>query len=415
MKHVVLFDNESRTLYKSLEINKYEILRRRRPILMSAQWFKNATVYHILIDRFAGYRSNEWDKPKFLGGNIKGIIDKLDYIKELGINTIWISPFYETSAYHGYHITNFLKVDPHFGDKDDLIELINNVHKTGMRIITDFVPNHCSHKHPFFLDAQENVNSKYKEWFYFKNWPDDYLCFLSFKELPKLNLDNQETFIHIIDSAKYWLNLGFDGYRLDHCIGPKHKFWKAFREEVKNDYPDCVLIGEAWMRGIKFKELKTINIRRKYLKWFQGEASDALFKEYIGELDGVLDFAFQGFVSDFVKKRISKEKVIHQLQRHYRKFPSNFYLPTFLDNHDMDRFLFECNNSIEVLKEAVKIQFSIDQPKIIYYGTEVGISQEKFIRDVSLHGDLQARRLMEWEKQDKDLLEFYKDIIQNKQ
>lgn len=381
---------------------------------MSVDWFKDAIIYHILIDRFAGCKSNEWDKPRFLGGNIRGIINKLDYIKELGVNTLWISPFYEASAYHGYHITDFFKVDPHFGNQDDLIELINKVHKAGMRIITDFVPNHCSHKHPFFLDAQKNENTKYKKWFYFRNWPDDYLCFLSFKELPKLNLDNLKTVTHIIDSAKYWLSLGIDGYRLDHCIGPKHKFWKAFREELKNDYPDCVLIGEAWMRGIKFRELRTVNVRRKYLKWLQGEASDGLFKEYIGELDGVLDFAFQRIICNFALRRISKEEVIHQLQRHYRKFPPNFYLPTFLDNHDMDRFLFECNNNIEILKEAVQIQFSIDQPKIIYYGTEVGISQGEFIRNISSHGDLQTRKVMEWDDQNKELFELYRNTIRSK-
>jgi cyclomaltodextrinase len=335
-----LFDNESRILYKPVELNEYKIPGRNRLIIMSNEWFRDAIIYQILIDRFAGYKSNECDKPRFIGGSIKGIIDKLDYIKELGINTLWISPFYKTSAYHGYHITDFFKIEPHFGNEDNLTELIGKVHKAGMKIIADFVANHCSHKHPFFLDAQNSKNSKYGKWFYFKNWPDDYLCFLSFKELPKLNLDNGETFNHIVDSAKFWLSLGIDGYRLDHCIGPKHKFWKAFRKEVKNDYPDCVLIGEAWMRGIKFKELKTVNVRRKYLEWLQAEASDGLFKKYIGELDGVLDFAFQSTVREFVLKKISQEKAVNRLQRHYSKFPSNFYLPTFLDNHDRDRFLF---------------------------------------------------------------------------
>ena len=90
---------------------------------MSTEWFKNSIIYHILIDRFAGCEPNGWDKPEFLGGNIRGIIDKLDYVKRLGVNTIWISPFYKTSAYHGYHITDFFKVDPHFGSEEDLKEL----------------------------------------------------------------------------------------------------------------------------------------------------------------------------------------------------------------------------------------------------------------------------------------------------
>jgi glycosidase len=378
---------------------------------MSTEWFKNAIIYQILIDRFAGYKSSKWDRPEFRGGNIRGIIKKLNYIKGLGVNTIWISPFYETNTYHGYHITDFFKVDRHFGNEEDLKELINEVHNLGVRIIADYVPNHCSHEHPYFLDAQNNKDSIYREWFYFKKWPDDYLCFLSVKELPKLNLDNKETIRHIINAAKYWLNLGIDGYRLDHCIGPKHEFWEIFRKEIKGDYPDCVFIGEAWLAGIKFKELKTINVRRKYLNLLKLGTLDRLFKEYIGELDGVLDFRFQRIIRDFAVNKITKKKVLNKLQKHYEKFPPNFYLPTFLDNHDMDRFLHTCNNNKGLLKEVVKIQFSIDQPKIIYYGTEVGMSQKKSISELSTHGDLQARRPMNWKNQDKDLLEFYKDII----
>ena len=90
----------------------------------NVEWFKDAIIYHILIDRFAGYKSGKWNKPVFLGGNIKGIIDKLPYIKELGINTLWISPFYKTSAYHGYHIMDFFQVDPHFGTIKDMKKLI---------------------------------------------------------------------------------------------------------------------------------------------------------------------------------------------------------------------------------------------------------------------------------------------------
>ena len=79
-------------------------------------WFKNSVIYHILIDRFAGFKSSKgWEKPEFLGGTIQGIIESLPYLDELGINTIWISPFYKTSEYHGYHITDFYQVEPHFG------------------------------------------------------------------------------------------------------------------------------------------------------------------------------------------------------------------------------------------------------------------------------------------------------------
>jgi len=379
-------------------------------------WFSNSIIYHIFIDRFSGFKSiKNWEKPIFLGGNIRGIIDKLTYLKDLGVNTIWISPFYETSAYHGYHITDFFRVDSHFGTIDDIKKLIQSVHENDMHIIADFVPNHCSKEHPFFKDAQLNKNSPYYDWFYFTKWPDQYLCFLSVREIPKINLDNPEARRHIIDAAKYWLSNGFDGFRLDHVIGPKHSFWSQFKEEIKNKYPNAVLIGEAWMMGIKRKELITINIQNKLLKWLFGAASDSLFKEYVGELDGVLDFKFQELMKSYiVHNKISTKALKTRLKRHYNNFPDHYFLPTFLDNHDMDRFLFLCRNDKEKLKQAAEIQFSINQPAIIYYGTEVGMMQKQSIWGLLAYGDLQARQPMNWRKQDIKLSNFYKKLIQQK-
>ncbi|MBN2422094.1 hypothetical protein JXB41_02615 [Candidatus Woesearchaeota archaeon] len=385
---------------------------------MPVDWFKRAVIYQILIDRFAGYdkeKAKDWDKPVFTGGNIKGIIEKLPYLKELGINTLWISPFYRTSAYHGYHITDFFKVEPEFGTEEDLKSLIKKTHGSGMRIIADFVPNHCSDKHPFFLEAKKDKNSQYYKWFYFKKWPQNYLCFLSVKELPKLNLSCLEARDHIVESAKHWLSLGLDGFRLDHVIGPKHKFWKFFRKEIKQEFPDAVLIGEAWMRGIKFKELKTINIKNKYFKWLLGASSDNLFREYIDELDGVLDFKFQELMSKYIAGQDIPDKglLLRKLKRHYSKYPDNFFLPSFLDNHDMDRFLFQCGNNNEKFKLAAEIQFSAEQPKIIYYGNETAMSQEKSAWDFQAYGDLQARQPMKWRNYDNESLDFYKMLIKN--
>jgi glycosidase len=349
----------------------------------------------------------------FLGGTIRGITQKLDYIKDLGVNTLWISPFYKTDQYHGYHVTDFFQVEPRFGNVEDLKDLIESVHKAGMRIIADFVPNHCSGQHPYFLDAQNRKNSPYRDWFYFTKWPSEYLCFLSVKDLPKLNLDNPAARRHILDAAKFWLGLGIDGYRLDHCIGPSHEFWTAFRREIKTDYPNCVLIGEACLMGIKFKELKTINIRNKFLKLLNIGSLGSMFQEYIGELDGVLDFEFLHIICDFTARKITKGQTIERLRKHYKKFPPYYFLPTFLDNHDMDRMLFRCGNDIELFKEAAQIQFATDQPKIIYYGTESGVVQDKSTFDVPSYGDLQVRRPMNWNNLNKDLLDFYRELIHN--
>jgi len=382
----------------------------------SVDWFKNAVIYHILVDRFAGFKSTKnWENPEFLGGNIEGIIKKLPYLEELGINTIWISPFYKTSVYHGYHVTDYFEVDPHFGTTKDVRELIDSVHQHNMRIIADFVPNHCSKEHPYFKEAQHDKGSEYKDWFYFANWPDDYLCFLSIRDIPKINLNNTNARNYIINAAKHWLSFGFDGYRLDHVIGPSHDFWQQFRQEIKMIFPNAVLIGEAWMKGIKFNELKTLNIKHKLLKWLSGASPDVLLREYYGELDGVLDFRSQELIKNYIAdEKLSEMEFYNKLKSHYSYYAKDYFLPSFLDNHDMNRFLFDCKNNKEKLKRAAEIQFSVDQPVIIYYGTESGMTQEKSMWEYKMHGDLQARMPMNWEKQDKKLFLFYKKLIEQK-
>lgn len=356
-----------------------------------------------------------WDTPVFLGGTIRGIIEKLPYMTDLGVTALWISPFYQTSVYHGYHITDFYQVDSRFGTLDDIKELIQESHTCGLRIIADFVPNHCSMHHPFFKQAQNNADSKYRDWFYFTRWPNHYLSFLSVQEIPKLNLDNPETRNHIVNAANYWLSLGLDGFRLDHVIGPSHRFWRYFRQEIKDRYPRALLIGEAWMMGIKRKELRTIQVRKKFLKWLSGAASETLFQEYVGELDGVLDFKVQELLKRYMTdQKITRNTLDTILEKHYDRFPSTYLLPTFLDNHDMDRFLFTCGNDKQKLKNAAVKQFSLPQPAIIYYGTETGMTQTRSQWSFPSNGDLQARQPMNWTHQDKDLYMFYKNLIQKK-
>ncbi len=380
----------------------------------NTNWFKKAIVYQVLIDRFAGYGNGDWNQPEFLGGNIRGIINKLDYLSDLGVTALWISPFYKSSAYHGYHITDFKEVDPHFGTLEDIKELIEKCHQRNMDIIAGFVPNHCSSEHPWFRDAQKNKNSKYKDWFIFEKWPDDYLCFLTVKQLPKLNLDNPATRDYIVDAAKYWLSLGFDGYRLDHIVGPRHKFWKHFNREIKKDYPGAVLFGEAWMGEIKIEYYKTVHLNRKITRFLLGMSQDSLQREYRGEMDGVLDFKLRDFLRDyyaFADENTNLDELNEKIEKHYKKYFSDYFLPSFLDNHDLNRFMFLAGNNKEKLKKAATKQFSLPQPAIIYYGTETGLGQEQSVWDQRPYADLEARRPMPWNNLDQDLIDFYKKII----
>lgn len=388
--------------------------------MKKTDWFRDAIIYHIFLDRFAGFKNKSDLSPDWIGGNLNGVIKKIPYLKKLGVNYIWLSPFYKTSAYHGYHITDFYEIDPHFGTKEDLKKLVKLAHKNKMKVIVDFVPNHCSYKHPFFLEAQKNKNSKYYKWFIFKKWPDDYICFLDVKEIPKINLDYPEAREYIIKNALYWLKeFDLDGFRLDHAIGPSNDFWIEFRRRIKKIKPSAVLIGEVWFFGIKFKHLETLrvrNIRTKFLKYkLLGETlEDLAMKEYLGELDGCLDFTFNNLIKEFLAKNtLTSEMFFEKLQKHYKKFPG-FYLPTFLDNHDMNRFLFECKNNVNITKLASLLQFTLSQPPIIYYGDEVGIKQDKDVGGLKNNKDLHVRRKMIWDskKQNKELLNHYKKLCE---
>jgi len=380
------------------------------------KWFSDAIIYHVLIDRFAGYNPDlNWEKPEFIGGNIQGIINKVDYIKDLGINTVWISPFYKTTAYHGYHIADFYQPDLRFGSLNDVKNLISVFHKNNIRILIDFVPNHCSISHPFFQLAQRDKSSKYRKWFYINPYNGKYLSFLHFKELPKFNLNYKETRNYIIGAAKYWISLGFDGLRLDHAIGPSYDFWKNFSREIKLENSETVLIGEAWLEGLKFHDLKTINIKNKYFRWFTGINPFNIQLDYYNIFDGVLDFNFRHRITEYIAWKDNYNELtallIKKLNHHYSKFPGGYYLPSFIDNHDMNRFLYDAGQNIEKLKTAFIIQFSLPQPPIIYYGTETGLSHHKPVQWNIPFSDLQARKPMPWNELNQSLINFVKHEI----
>ncbi|MBN1799669.1 MAG: hypothetical protein JW822_13925 [Spirochaetales bacterium] len=377
--------------------------------------FKHSVIYHVLIDRFAGYTDGDWQKPLFLGGNLRGIIDKFNYLKDLGISVLWLSPFYKTGAYHGYHITDFLSVESHFGSADDLKELIQLAHANKIKVIADFVPNHCSKDHPFFQEALSDPRNPYKSWFVFKRWPDKYLCFMDVKDLPKLNLLNPLVQDYMMTAARHWLAMGLDGFRIDHVVGLPHSFLHKFSTQLEKEFPSAIFIGEAWLERIPFKLLNTIQIKHKYLRWLKGIRQERIQREYINVLDGVLDFKFRELlVTHLVQKNHSPHlprPLGRLLSKHYNNYPAHYFLPTFLDNHDLNRFLFECRQDKEKLKAAVRLQMKTAQPAVIYYGTEIGLTHERPVDPKQAFSDLYARKPMPWDNPDTGLHDFYKACI----
>lgn len=395
-----------------------------------AIWLKRAIIYNILIDRFARGNSEDWlnsdsQQPVFCGGNIQGIIDKLDYLQDLGINTIFLSPFHPTSAYHGYHVMDFFGVDPRFGTLEIVKKLLNEAHRRNIRIIMDFVINHVSSQHPYFIDARSNPNSQYIDWFKFTKWPDSYATFLVFPELPKLNLNNPRVKEHIIGACLHWLKIGFDGFRLDHIIGVPHEFLDELRDNVKKNNPEAVLIGEAVKGRIRKREIHTLEIRRKYLMYVISltrlNTSFFLQLQYAHQHDGLLDFFFRDMVKSFLvnKKWYKKMWMLDAILRlHSRSYPKDFSLMPLLDNADHDTFSFLLKNNRPELKEAIRIQFSQNHPVVIFYGNEAGIVQ-KYSRKNKVYGDkpngdLAIRPLMPWGDIDREMFEFYKKMIKIK-
>ena len=231
-------------------------------------WVKDAIFYQIFPDRFEnGDCSNDpvnvqpWNAPptgeQFKGGDLRGIIQRLDYLLDLGINAIYLNPIFQATSNHRYNTTDYYKIDPKLGDLSDFRALLDVAHRNGVRVILDGVFNHCGRGFFAFVDLLENqANSPYRNWFHPLAFPldgyspgdaKDYLAWWGFKSLPKFNTNEPAVRRYIFDVARYWIEQGADGWRLD---VPNEidddSFWAEFRHVVKSVNQDAYLVGEIW-------------------------------------------------------------------------------------------------------------------------------------------------------------------------
>jgi cyclomaltodextrinase len=386
---------------------------------MSKEWFRRAVVYHILIDRFAGYSADRAGEPVFCGGNLRGVIDKLPYLLDLGMDALYLSPHCAGTEYHGYHITDLYEVEPRFGNEADFIELARRVHEAGLKLIIDFVPNHVSRRHPYFEEALADRRSPYRPWFYFRGRPGAYRTFLDVPDLPKLNLDFPPARDHVIGAALRWLAAGADGLRVDHAVGLSRRFVRALRRAVAAVFPDAVIFAEAWFPHPPLRLLPTVNIRCKYPRFVtRAITQERLQTDSVPDWDGALDFAardlFLRHLAHASDSPAGEAALGAVLARHYRRYPASFFLPSFLDNHDTNRFYFECGHDRQKLLRALELLLDLPQPVILYYGTESGLSQEKPLSPAVPYADLEARRLMNWETPDRELVASVKALIRRR-
>jgi glycosidase len=376
-----------------------------------SNWFDTIRIYHLLIDRFnGGWQVPPKSENKFCGGNLQGVIEKLDYIKDLGFNAIMLSPIFKSANYHGYHTLNFEEVDPHLGTWKDYQQLLDQAHDKGLKIICDFVPNHCWYEAPIFAESLMKNGGKHRDWFFFKEGTDEFVSFLGFGDLPKFNLTTPEVVSFMIDKAEKLARMGVDAFRIDHALGQPHSFLKSLRESLQAIRSDIMVFGEVWAFGIGPQLAGQLYFKTDArLQEFLAQdtkpfSQDDLQADYVDTLDGVLDFAYR----DILLKEIragrgirGNETLRSKIADHFAKYPADFKLVLFLDNHDTDRFMFDCHDDVNLLQEAIDLTMELHRPFSFLYGTEQLMTITKTIFNAEPYADLRVRNCMDWAQEAK--------------
>jgi glycosidase len=354
-------------------------------------------IYHVFVDRFYREGGQDWlqtgDLRGFCGGTLWGLAEKLDYVADLGATCLWLSPIFPSPTHHGYDATNLTRVEPRLGGDEALRALVTEAHARGIRVLLDFVCNHVSHQHPRFQEALSNPASRYRDWFTFDDSEIGYRTYFGVASMPEVNVAHPGARAWLIDAARFWLReFEVDGFRLDHANGPGPDFWTDFWAACKAERPDCFCFGEV------------VDAPQEQLA-------------YVGRLDGCLDFQTADALRRvFALGQGSEHDLERFLARHHLFFEQalegapGFLRLTFIDNHDMDRFLYLAGGDKAALRRAAAVQMRLPGPPIIYYGTEVGLSQSRSTREgMGLHV---GRVPMVWgDAQDQEILAYYQHLI----
>ena len=363
------------------------------------EWMKNAVFYQIFPERFRrgdfskddSYINQAWeDLPtpsSFAGGDLKGIIEKLDHIRDLGVTCLYLTPIFISPTNHKYDTIDYFEIDPQFGSKEDFKKLVEKAHSFGIRIVLDAVFNHMCHENPVFKDVREKgKESIYYDWFYIDGDKADiekinYETFAHVYNMPKLKTSNKEVQDYLIKIGKYWIEeFDVDGWRLDVSDEVSHDLWKRFRKEIKSAKADAVIIGENWHNAEAF---------------LRGD-----------ELDSIMNYAFTNTCLDYFKGKISAQKASDKLNMILmrNRDAANRMMLNFLDTHDTPRFITEIGGSLDKTLAALALSVVYMGANSLYYGTEVGLEGK---------GDPDCRRTFPWEKieEKQDVLGKIKEIL----
>jgi cyclomaltodextrinase / maltogenic alpha-amylase / neopullulanase len=396
-----IYDNAGALWNTSHEIRWFQLMPTDFPPFETPDWARDAIFYQIFPDRFAdGDKKNDppdtdsWESrptsSKRMGGDLAGVIEHIEYLRDLGVNALYLNPIFASRSNHGYDTTDYKKIDPRFGTTAELKSLTARAHLHGWHVILDGVFNHTGVDFEAFKSVlAEGPNSPYRDWYFIHGFPvrirqgtTRYEGWNGSQWMPKLNVANPATRDFLLDVGTHWINEAkIDGWRLDAANEVDHAFWKAFRKRIKAARPDAYLVGEVWPDA---------------RDWLQGD-----------EMDSVTNYRWRGAVLDFFAfdktSPYAFDAALAQIRTDYPP-QATAVMFNILGSHDVERIRTVCRDDWSRERQAVAFQMTYPGTPCIYYGDEVGLEGGK---------DPDNRRPMPWsaDRWDKATLAFYKEAI----
>ena len=364
-------------------------------------WARGAVFYEIFPDCFCnGDPSNDppgtlaWDTPPpmpynahttFYGGDLKGIVQKVPYLVALGVEAVWLTPIFKSPSAHKYDTEDYLQIDPHFGNETTFRDLVDALHRRGIRLVLDAVFNHCGDRFAPFQDVlrrgARGAESPSARWFRIEGFPvrqepKNYETFAFTPRMPKLMTRHPEVRRYLLDVARHWTTLGVDGWRLDVANEVDHDFWRAFRQAVREVNPATYIVGEIWHRAEP---------------WLWGDQFDAVMNYPLRS--AALDYFAAGAIGpETFDARLANARLAYA-------DPVNDALLNLLGSHDPPRFLTLCGGADPRRRDeagrkaALATVFLHTYPgsPMVYYGDEVGMGTHDLDRRAPMIWD-QARQ-----------------------
>lgn len=360
-------------------------------VIAPPEWAAGTVYYQIFPERFArgaatirSHPLEAWDarptRENYLGGDLTGICQKLSYLQELGVECLYLTPVFAGDFNHKYATTDYFAIDPDFGTEQDLVELVRQAHKRGIRVLLDGVFNHTGVHFAPFEDLMANgPRSRFRDWFYPKRYPISidpacYECVGDYPYMPRLNTANPQVQAFILAVMRYWLiHAGIDGWRLDVADELDPGCVRYLRRQLRAEFPDALLLGETW-----------------------GDATRMLCEN--DQFDTVMNYLFRDAMVDyFAHETINEEQLDGRLGHMLMKYPPETArcLYNCLSSHDTARFLTEAGGDRWRLKLAIAFQMLFPGSPAVYYGEEIGMQGEN---------DPGCRAGMAWDHMDEELL-----------